>query len=280
MLGAQVLRELSRTLDNTFEIVPTARNPKSSSFRQLFYPDNNLDDFFRDVDSRSGDYVVNCIGWIPQRGMSAGPRGLLNALSSNTILPLDLAEKALERKLRVITIGTDCVFSGRTKMKYTEETPLSPKDFYGSTKAISESSISNQMLIRTSIIGQSERTRSGLFEWFRSQPIGAEVTGYSNHFWNGTSTVFFSRVVRGIISEESYSQGVQHLIPGDSCSKAELLEMFRKKLGRHDLTIVPVETDSAVHRTLGTVNPERNLQLWRMAGFRNLPSLAEAVDSI
>jgi len=281
MLGQQVLRTFTDGPGLAgAKVIATSRNPKQPNFVKFSFPETSLEELVEGCDVGDGDYVLNCAGWIPQRNNASNPLDRAAATQINSILPMLLSEISQDRDIRVISIGTDCVFSGRDEGPYSETSPQNPIDFYGATKALGEMYPSEQMVIRTSIIGESTRTSSGLFEWFRSQPMDAVIEGYTNHFWNGTSTHFFSRVLKGVVEFDSYSPGVQHLVPADSCSKAELLQLFQNKLGRNDVQILQREAPSSVRRVLTTSNPERNRDLWNLAGFQEIPTISEAVDSI
>lgn len=281
MLGQQMMKTLSDSASAMkWELHPTSRNVNKPGFRGFSFPGSHVEDLLSECRVGEGDFVLNCAGWIPQRSAKENSNELLDAVMVNSVLPLTLEAICKDKGVRLISIGTDCVFSGTHDADYTEESPLSPADFYGTTKALAEASHGDHMILRTSIVGQSPRTLKGLFEWFKCQPRGAEIDGYVDHMWNGTSTNFFSRVVSGIIKHNEYSPGVQHLVPLDSCSKAELLEMFKQKLGRYDVSIRHGMGDTPTRRVLGTSNLGRNNLLWNLGGFEAPPTIRQAVDSI
>jgi len=281
MLGQEMLKTLGESAaELDWVLYPTSRSGNRSGYEPFSFPSSQVEVLLNECAVDEGDYVLNCAGWIPQRSSKENSHELLDAVMVNSVLPLALGVLCKDKGVRLVSIGTDCVFSGKHGEDYTEDSPLSPNDFYGTTKALAETSQGNQMTLRTSIIGQSPRTQKGLFEWFKSQPREAEIDGYIDHIWNGTSTNFFSRVVRGIIKNDAYSTGVQHLVPFDSCSKAELLEMFKIKLGRHDISIRHTLGDTAIRRVLGTSNSARNKFLWNLGGFESPPTITQAVDSL
>lgn len=281
MLGSAALSTLSSSpVGSEFDIIPTSRSITNDQFVEFSYERGALTGLVKSLGFSGSDYVVNCAGWIPQRASTLNHSEIQAALSVNCDLPTELSIAAVQRGFRVITIGTDCVFSGQTSDPYFESTPLSPVDFYGFTKAIHESTNQGQMIIRTSIIGESKRTGLGLYEWFKSQSKGATVKAYTDHFWNGTSTHFFSRIVAGVIAHDEFLPGVQHLVPRDSVSKARLLSMFQNKLNRGDLLLEPMETGRAINRVLASEHTDRNSRLWSLGGFESIPSIQEVVDSL
>jgi dTDP-4-dehydrorhamnose reductase len=213
------------------------------------------------------DYVVNCIGAIPQKGYNANEMTKLN-----THFPQLLAQEGY----RVIQIATDCAFSG-TRGSYTESDARDARDDYGLTKIGGE--LQSFMNLRTSIVGPELTGKKSLFEFVRNQPHGATIKGFHTHHWNGITTDAFGAIVRGVIDQAIYATGMQHVVPADRVTKYQLIKMFAKKLGREDLNIVPTIT-AKVDRTLATVRPHLNAVLWQSAGYQSLPTVQDLVDSM
>lgn len=213
------------------------------------------------------DYVINCIGAIPQKGYNAN-----EMVKLNTHFPHLLAQEGY----RVIQIATDCAFSGM-RGGYTENDPRDARDDYGLTKIDGE--LQTFMNLRTSIVGPELTGKKSLFEFVRNQPHGATIKGFHTHHWNGITTDAFGAIVRGIIDQAIYATGMQHVVPADQITKYQLLKMFAEKLGRDDLNIIPTIT-AKVDRTLATVRPKLNAVLWQSAGYQSLPSVQDLVDSM
>jgi dTDP-4-dehydrorhamnose reductase len=217
------------------------------------------------------DWIINCIGAIPQKTSK-----IYDMLALNTAFPLRLAN---ENSQKILQIGTDCVYSGSTG-GYDELSQPDGKDLYGVTKRLGEASRPNVMLLRTSIVGPELTSKRSLFEWVRNQPEGAVIEGYADHRWNGVTTQAFARVAKGIISGGLFSPGTQHLVPADTVSKAELVRLIADRLGRDDITVVPVETDKPIDRTLATREPELNAKLWQAGGYSEPPTISEMIGAI
>jgi dTDP-4-dehydrorhamnose reductase len=213
------------------------------------------------------DYVVNCIGAIPQKGHSPESMQLLN-----THFPHLLSMEGL----RVIQIATDCAFAG-TKGDYSETDARDATDPYGTSKINGE--VVQFMNLRTSIIGPELSGKKSLFEWVRNQPTGATVHGYANHYWNGITTDAFGAIVRGIIETNRWGHGIQHIVPADKVSKYQLIKMIATKVGRTDLEIMPTIT-APIDRTLATVAPQTNLGLWALANLSQPPTIQELITSM
>lgn len=216
------------------------------------------------------DYIINCVGGIPQKGKTNQEMITLNANFPRLLARLPQ---------RTIQIATDCVYSGLDG-GYSEISVKDPNSVYGASKASGEVVASNMMHIRTSIIGPELTSKQSLFEWVRNQPEGATVMGYANHRWNGVTTEAFAKVAKGIITNDLFKPTTQHLVPEDSVSKAELIRLIAKRIGRDDLNIVPQIMPNPIDRTLKTIYKERNLAFWRAGGYAKQPRIADMIGEM
>lgn len=214
------------------------------------------------------DYIVNCVGAIPQKNKTVE-----EMFSLNTNFPRLLADLPQ----RVIQIATDCVYSG-LQGQYSEITAKDPDSLYGAFKSLGEVQSDNIMHIRCSVIGPELTFKQSLFEWVRNQPLAETVFGYENHYWNGVTTETFGRVVRGIIKENLFEATTQHLVPSGSVSKAQLVGLIAKRTDRTDLNIISQSLEKSVDRTLATIHNERNQALWQSGGFYKIPTIAEMIE--
>ena len=223
-------------------------------------------DALKDVPDFSG-WVINCIGAIPQR---ISEDNLMHKL--NVEFPIKLGNSGA----KVIQITTDCVYSGKTG-NYSESSVKDPVDEYGRTKR--EGEVAKSLKIRCSIIGP-DKSNASLFEWVRQQPLNATINGYEDHYWNGVSTHIFAKLAKGIIESNFWELETYHLVPKNSVSKYELVQLIASRVDRKDLTIIPMKTGNLVNRTLATINPEINQHLWQLAGFSQIPTIQEIVEQI
>jgi dTDP-4-dehydrorhamnose reductase len=182
----------------------------------------------------------------------------------------------VNQKIKVFQIATDCVFSGLNR-ENNESSSHDPVDVYGKTKSLGEVSGENFMQVRCSIVGKEINHKKSLFEWFKNQSTGAKLNGYVNHHWNGVKTTVFAELLAGSIISDQFLPGKHHLVPNDSVSKYELLNIFGKVTGRNDILIEPYETESPVFRNINTIYPEINEKLWRIAGYGQIPSIEDLV---
>lgn len=225
------------------------------------------------------DWAVNCIGVIKHTMDERQARDVERAVRVNALFPHFLAQGASAVGCKVLQIATDCVYSG-AKGSYLETDPHDALDAYGKTKSLGEVPSEVMHHLRCSIIGPERRGKRSLLEWFLGQPEGARVKGYTNHLWNGVTTLHFARICQGIIKGGASLPGLCHVVPGNALSKGDLLQSVATAFGRTDLNLDLVPTAFPVDRTLGTSHPALNRELWAAAGYPEPPSLEGMVGEL
>ncbi len=226
-------------------------------------------------------WVVNAAGIIKHHMLGAEPALLARAIELNALFPFRLAAWAGASGARVIQIATDCVFEG-ARGGWLETDPHDPRDAYGKTKSLGEVPAPGFYNVRCSVVGPELKEHRSLLDWFLRQPAGATVTGFTDHRWNGVTSLQFARLVQGLIRDHERLglPGLQHVVPADAITKADLLEVFARCFGRRDVTIVHRPAAVAVDRTLATVEPGRNEALWRAAGYDRPPTIRAMVEEL
>lgn len=210
----------------------------------------------------ANDWVINCIGLIKPYCDDVERAVRVNALFPHTF-----------PSAQVLQIATDCVFSGK-KGNYSETDLHDALDVYGKTKSLGEAKhIKN---LRCSIIGPEVKTHTSLLDWFLSQK---EANGFTNHLWNGITTYHFAKICEGILREDIELPNIQHIVPGDQVTKAELLEIIAKAY-KKKIPVKRVQAPEAINRTLTTKNPELNLKLWKAAGYDKPPTIEQMVGEL
>jgi dTDP-4-dehydrorhamnose reductase len=273
MLGSEVVRvakksrceviEVSRTEGLTFDAETTS-----------------FDDLAKSLGLCATDYLINCIGWIPQKSTGDATEDRRLAQLLNVILPDQINQSAEVLGFSWIQIGTDCVFDGR-EGSYTEASPKNAQDLYGASKISGELLSNRAMIIRASIIGADRRTNAGLYAWFLGQlSAGKVVTGYRNHLWNGVSTTAFARLAVGVAKKGRIGSIDAHWLPRDVVSKYTLLGLFAKKHGYSRESVIPGLGAVAIDRTLATDDVLRNAEFWQIAGYQDVPSVEELVAEL
>lgn len=146
---------------------------------------------------------------------------------------------------RLITLSTDCVFTGE-KGNYTEDDFPDARDLYGISKLLGEINNNNCLTIRTSIIGRELDSAHGLVEWFLSNR-GKTIKGYLNAIYSGFPTIILAEILSGIIADSPRLQGIYH-VSSDTINKFELLGLLNKYY-KANAVIEPFE-DFIVDRSL------------------------------
>jgi dTDP-4-dehydrorhamnose reductase len=190
------------------------------------------------------DSVVNCAGVIKPR-ISSVP--IEEVLQVNGIFPLNLARVCAVRGVPLVHVTTDCVFSGR-RGSYTEDDLFDADDVYGLSKAAGDAA--QCMVLRTSIIGEELAEQRSLLEWARSQR-GKEINGFTNHRWNGLTTVTLANVIWRILNEARYRTAIVHLFSPHPLTKAELVQTISDTYGL-ELRVRPAPAAEACDRTLAS----------------------------
>ena len=225
------------------------------------------------------EFIINCIGLISHLIDDEDNLAILKAAGLNSLFPHELAIYAMQKNIKVIQIATDCVFSGKDGA-YLESSRHDASDVYGISKSLGEVDATNVMNIRCSIIGREQRGFKSLLEWVLRQDYGSEILGYTDRLWNGVTTLAFARVVAGVIREGLFRPGIQHLLPSDKVTKAQLVGMIATKFGRQDIKVRYESSGVNKDLTLGTEDQVFNSALWTGGGYAQIPTIQQLIDEI
>ena len=69
------------------------------------------------------------------------------------------------------------------------------------------------------------------------------------------------------------------MLPKDEVSKYELLLYFKKYFNLYGV-IEESNSSKSVNRTLKTQNQDKNIKLWRDAGYKTVPSIEENIKEL
>jgi len=204
------------------------------------------DPLIETVRASGAEVVINCLGSTKRRGSDR--RDLSDA---NALFPVQLVSR-LDAGQHVIHASTDCVFAG-TRGGYAVDEPTDADDDYGVSKVLGEAIAlrPNVTVLRVSIIGPERADGPGLLSWFLRQPTDDAVPGWTNHRWNGVTTLDWAGIAFDVADRRRRGGHVAPILqPGTPpVSKYELLCIFRTVYGTPH-RIDPVETAAAVDRTL------------------------------
>jgi len=210
MLGDAVYRYFERQ-GYELETLPAGCRWPSAEMQRLFI-------------NSTASWIINCIGAIPQRKPQDHEYFELNSR-----LPFFLCSVSSKK---IIHASTDCEFSGKIPPEafYQEDDYLDATDLYGISKAIpaefiKQSGLTHVKMIRASIVGIEAGTSFSLLNWFLSATDKKEnITGFTNQYWNGITTLEWARVADSII--RTNSESVLYQIASQKVSKYQLLSIM------------------------------------------------------
>ncbi len=196
--------------------------------------------FVRDLISFNGEFIINCIGSIPQR---------TDDFVINYDLPIWLDKNT---KCNIIHPGTDCEMDD---------------DYYGISKKNASDYIKidgkRTKIIKTSIIGHELKSSYGLLEWF----LGSKdkVFGYNKFYWNGNTTLEWAKVCEELMLKWN-DYDVEHTITSECVSKYHLLKKISKVYNKEIL--ISKNSDVEANKCLkGEMRNSIDIQLQELKYF-------------
>jgi dTDP-4-dehydrorhamnose reductase len=202
------------------------------------------DEFKHFIQDTEPEYIINCIGAIPQRKYADDEYDTINY-----DLPLWLDNLGI----KIIHPDTD----------EPEDTP------YGISKAKARRDCNkNTKIIKTSIIGFERGSNFSFLEWFLSQEDGSDVNGYLNQLWNGNTTLEWSQWADKMIIDWDNFKHTTTLANPDCHSKFQLLLLF-KTIFEKDITVNPFECEVTKNNCLmpDYYTKEISTQIYELKNF-------------
>lgn len=175
---------------------------------------------------RPDDVVINCIGLINRHLSGSDPQFFLKI---NALFPRLLADECSDASAQLIHVSTDCVFSG-SGAPHDEGVFPDAKDTYGRSKAWGEPRAA--LVIRSSIIGPELKRHHSLMCWFLHHSDGSRVHGYTNHIWNGMTTLQMARCIERLVRLGIHKQHRLLHLYSNSTTKYDLLCLLGTTYGR------------------------------------------------
>lgn len=201
-----------------YEVYGIARNIEPS--KTIFNLDITDTDALHKIMNNQFDIIINCIG-ILNNDAEENPH---KAIWFNSYFPHFLEAATKNTNTKIISISTDCVFSG-AKGNYNEEDFKDGAGFYAVSKSLGEINNTKDLTIRTSIIGpELNQNGIGLFHWFMQQE--SKTKGYSKAFWSGITTIELANVIDKAIKQDI--SGLITIAGNPKIDKYNLLLLFNK----------------------------------------------------
>jgi len=166
------------------------------------------------VSNFDGDFIINCIGAIPQKTKD---------FSINYEFPIWLCNNS---SVRIIHPSTDSEHED---------------DAYSNSKMRATNTIKvfrdKIRIIKTSIIGPEQNSHHSIFSWFLNS--SENVTGYKNSLWSGITTLEWAKICYNIMNYwDSFE--IENRVQSECISKYELLCTIRE-VYQKDINIIPFE---------------------------------------
>jgi len=262
MLG----HKLVQVWDRDFDVWTTLRhNIKDYQKFKIFNPQKTLENVDveniasveKAVEKLKPEVIVNAVGVIKQ---IPSANKVIKTLTINSIFPHQLAELARQTKSKLISISTDCVFSG-IKGNYSESDIPDAYDLYGRSKQFGEVIDDNCLTIRTSIIGRELKTSHSLVEWFLNNREKS-VKGFKNAIFSGFPTIILADIISNLIKNHSGLSGLYH-VSSEPINKFDLLHLI-KEAYQSETDIVEFD-DFVIDRSLDSA------KFREATGFQPLP---------
>ena len=138
--------------------------------------------------------IINCAGAIPQQN------------PKDYFINFDLPSFLAENGKKTIQPCTDCIYDGDISPGefYKIGFPPNAIDDYGYSKRLfaevaSKVNDPNIKIIRASIIG-FDKNEVSLLSWFlKHSKHNPNCSGYTNHFWNGITTLQWARIAAHVV---------------------------------------------------------------------------------
>jgi dTDP-4-dehydrorhamnose reductase len=210
MLGRYAVSEIEKEV----EVVKLCRNDFDLINVESLY------DFLGSLKINERDILLNCAGLMKER---IRERGLHETIAVNSLVPHMLQSYCEKCNAKLIHISTDCVFNGK-KGDYVESDEPDGTSLDGKTKSLGEPETAT--VIRTSFIGEENHNKRSLLEWVRSQKI--EIKGYTDHYWNGLTSLKLAKIICDIILTGKTWNGVRHIFTPGRVSKYALVKMINE----------------------------------------------------
>ena len=200
------------------------------------------------------DYIINCIGIINKL---INEKNIIESININSIFPYKLSNYSKKKKIKLIQISTDWVYSGK-KGNYTENDIHDPIDIYGKTKSLGEPA--NCMVIRTSIIGEEKNNQKSLVEWVKRKK-NKKINGYLNHKWNGLTAKHLSEIILKIIKKKLFREKIIHIYSKKTVNKYQLIKYIKDKFDLN-CKIKKYVHKKKIDRSLNSINDySKNLKI-------------------
>lgn len=214
MVGETLFKSFKR--DARFNVVGTSRFKGDYEYFDTKNFEQNLDKILKKLSKV--DLVINCIGQTNKKS------SVIELIEVNSLFPQKLAGYLFRKKIRLIHISSDAVYSTNL-IAVNEKTRPSPETLYGASKLLGEPDFKDCISIRTSIIGVSKKKNNGLLDWARKTKL-KKIDGYIDQKWSGCTNLQLSDFCKNLILDGHFkllNSPIVNFAPIHSITKYEIL---------------------------------------------------------
>ena len=154
----------------------------------------------------------------------------------NSISLKYIGKIAKEKKIKVLHISSDYVFSGYKRVKYKENDKRKPSNYYGTSKMLGESYLENSMceyfIFRSSWIyaNDGKNFYNTIYKKILLEKENIKVV--NDQFGIPTSTFFISKIICNLLElnffDNKKNNGTYHVVPNGKCSWYEYSKFIEK----------------------------------------------------
>jgi dTDP-4-dehydrorhamnose reductase len=213
----------SQRLNSRFEITSTYFTKQSKNRDSIYLDCTDLDEVRNLLDSLEPRMIINSAALTNVDFCQANPE---ISMKINQIFPIGLANICSSRKIKLMQISTDH-FSSAYSIPRSEETEMSPINYYGEHKLRAEKGIIDSgcefIIVRTNFFGIDKKGQHFLSWILKSFENDQRFTGYTNVFFSPLS---IKELVNGIdLLIYGNASGLFNLAANESISKYEFVKM-------------------------------------------------------
>ena len=253
MLGS-VIYKLFRE-NASLKVIGTSRNYEGGDY--LFDLNSGVSELESLIVDRKIQYVINCIGIRSSLIDESNYSSIKNTYFVNSIFPTQLAWLCSGLGVKVISISSNAVYSNGAEIMHEQRTP-SPDSTYGISKLLGEVALSNVINIRCSIIGPDchKKINHGLFTWVKNLQDGVSIEGYTDHIWNGVTTLEYANLCHGILENNLFDEirnktPVLHFAIREPITKYKLIKILAREM-KKKINVIPVNSNKASSQILAS----------------------------
>lgn len=220
-------------LNDKYELYGTCRNLYDIKSDKIFKIEHTIDNIFNIIEKIKPDIIINSIAILRENNYEEKN----NMIYANITIPLKVCEYCKEKKIYFMHFSTDAVFKSSGYYHNIEDS-YSPESFYGLTKSLSEAISKDCLVLRICPIGFDKFKRKSLFNFIYDNK-NENINGFTNVFFNGTTTIVIIKEIIKIIDSNDYIKGIRH-ITGPKISKYNLLKIINDEFSLNK-NIIPLE---------------------------------------